>query len=503
MSTQPCKLSSTRCSLVMLWFIASTIVISIQAALGTEPIILVMAFISVIVPGVVFYLFGIFNITSIFAVILLMKYGSVPFIIKTLMGDRIDVGLWATYESLLIMTVGSVLIFSALFTANIIPIKKHFLTQVFHSHDLKKYGYVFYFLGLTFGFLHVQFRPVILETGQVSSGFGGFGGFSSLLYLGIILSTAFLVSLGNKKTIDIKLALMLCGALALSLLSNTKNQFVLSLIAYAATLFFYIPGYFRSKRGWHHLGYIFFLAIVFVYVVAPLIHITRTAGVSSTPSITERAAYVLDNLSDIFETSDTATLSVQDDRVRYFGAVDSVLLDRFDMIQDMDLVVSRTEESNLIGWQPFTLSLQSITPRFLYADKPSYNDIDLIAYNIGLTSELGVLRRTMGVFAVSYSMFMWPGWMVVVFFIYALWFIVLRAIVRTDIRKNVWAIFFLVKYGFVFTECGVQVLMGIMLRSIPLDIITIFIVLRIFRKYSGNLKIGLPADDKTLNSEKL
>ncbi len=485
--------------LVLLWFVASLTIIIVQAALGTEPVILAMAFLSIIVPGTIFYLFGIFNITSIFAVILLIKYGAIPFLIKALIGKRIDVGLWALNESFLILTVGSVLVFAALLFANTVPIKKHFLTQEFHNHDLKKYGYVFYFLGLIFSFLHVQFRPVLLESGQFSAGFGGFGSFSSLLYLCIILSTAFLASLGNKKTIDIKIILMLCGALALSLLSNTKNQFVLSLIAYAATLFFYTPGYFRSKRGWHHLGYIFFLLLFFVYVVAPLVHMTRTIGMSSTSSITERAAYVFDSLSDIFEASDTVTLSVQDDRVRYFGAVDSVLLDRFDMIQDMDLVVSRTEESNLIGWQPFTLSLQSIAPRFLYAGKPSYNDIDLIAYNIGLISELGVLRRTMGVFAVSYSMFMWPGWMVVVFFIYAFWFIVLRAIVRTDLRKNVWAIFFLVKYGFVFTECGVQVLMGIMLRSIPLDIITILLVLRIFRNHNRNPKIDLLAGGKTLS----
>ncbi len=509
MNAQPYKLSNSRQLLVVSWFIASTILISIQAVLGAEPVLLVMAFLSLIVPGIVFYLFGIFNITSIFAVILLMKYGAVPFIFKTLMGERVDVGLWATNESFLILTVGSVLILMALMFANIAPIKNHFLKQKYHgcdlshSHDSKKYGYAFYFVGLTFGFLHLQFKSVILESGQLSGGFGGFGEFSSLLYLGIIFSTVFLVSLRNEKIIDVRIILMLCGALVLSLLSNTKNQFVLSLIAYAATLFFYIPGYFRSKRGWRHLICIFFLLIVFVYVVAPLVHITRAIGVSSISSVTDRAIYLFDNLSDIFDTSKTTTLSVQDDRVRYFGSVESVLVDRLDMIQDMDLVVSRTSESNLIGWQPIKLSLQSITPRFLYADKPSYNDIDLIAYNIGLTSELGVLRRTMGVFAVSYSMFMWPGWMIVVFFVYALWFITLRVLVRTDLRRNVWAIYFLVKYGFVFTECGVQVLLGIMMRSIPLDIITILLMLHIFRNHNRSLKIDLLTGGKTLNSEKL
>ncbi|NOY71252.1 MAG: hypothetical protein GXP14_02575 [Gammaproteobacteria bacterium] len=499
MSTQPCN----RHVLVMLWFIVSTIIISIQAVLGAEPVILVMAFLSVIVPGVIFYLFGIFNIASIFAVMLLMKYGAMPFIIKTLMGDRIDVGLWATNESFLIITVGSGLILMALFLANIIPIKNHFLTRKFHSHDLKKYGYVFYFLGLIFGLLHVQFKPIILASGQLSSGFGGFGEFSGFLYLGIILSTAFLVSLSNEKTIDVRIVLMLCGALLLSLLSNTKNQFVLSLIAYAATLFFYIPGYLRRKRGWRHLGYIFFLSIVFVYIVAPLVHITRAVGVSNVSTITERIKYVFDNSSNIMGAAEAVTLSRQDDRVHYFGVIDSVLVDRLDMIQDMDLVISRTNQANLVGWQPILLSFQSITPRFLYPDKPSYNDIDLIAYNIDLISEQRVLRRTMGVYAVAYSMFMWSGWIPTVLIIYVLWFIVLRVIVRSDLRCNVWAIYFLVKYGFVFTECGVQVLMGIMMRSIPLDIITILLVLRIFRSHNRSLKIDLLASGKTLNSEKL
>jgi len=499
MRAQSYKLSNNRQFLMVLWFIASATLISVQAALGTEPSILVMAFLSVIVPGVVLYLFGIFNIASIFAVLLLMKYGAMPFIIKTLMGERIDVGLWATDESFLILTVGSALIFMALLLANIVPIKKHFLTRKLNSHDLKRYGYVFYFLGLTFGFLHIQFKPVILASGQLSSGFGGFGEFSSLLYLGIILSTAFLASLNNGKTIDVRIILMLFGALVLSLLSNTKNQFVLSLIAYAATLFFYIPGYFSSKRGWRHLGYIFFLLIVFVYVVAPLVHITRAIGVSNISTITERIKYVFDNSSNIMGTAETVTLSRQDYRVRYFGAIEGVLVDRLDMIQDMDLVISRTNQADLIGWQPILLSFQSITPRFLYPDKSSYNDIDLIAYNIGLISEQRVLRRTMGVYAVAYSMFMWPGWIPVVFTICVLWFIILRVIVHSDLRYNVWAIYFLVKYGLLFSECGIQVLLGTMMRSIPLDIIIIYLVLRIFKKHK-RIRIDFPSRVKTLNS---
>ncbi len=501
MSIQSYKQPDSRLYLVILWFVASTIVIIFQAILGAEPILLAMAFLSVVIPGAIFYLFGIFNITSIFAAILLMKYGAMPFVIKTLMGERIDVGLWATNESFLILTVGSALVFAALLFANTIPIKKRFLTRKFHNHDLKRYGHVFYFLGLIFGFLHIQFKPVILASGQLSSGFGGFGEFSSLLYLGIILSTAFLVSVSNKKTIDIKIILMLLGALVLSLLSNTKNQFVLSLIAYAATLFFYTPDYFRSKRGWRHLGYIFFLLIVFVYIVAPLVHITRTIGVSNISTITERVKYVFDNSADVVETAEAVTLSRQDDRVRYFGVIEGVLVDRLDMIQDMDLVVSRTNQANLIGWQPFLLSFQSITPRFLYPDKPSYNDIDLIAYNIGLISEQRVLRRTMGVYAVAYSMFMWPGWILIVFIVYALWFIVLRVIVRPDLRCNVWAIYFLVKYGLVFSESGVQALLGTMMRSIPLDIIIIYLVLRMFKKHR-HIRIDFPSRIKTLNSRK-
>lgn len=113
-----------------------------------------------------------------------------------------------------------------------------------------------------------------------------------------------------------------------------------------------------------------------------------------------------------------------------------------------------------------------------------------------------MLRRTMGVYAVAYSMFMWPGWIPIVFIIYALWFIALGVIVHSDLRCNVWAIYFLVKYGLLFSECGIQVLLGTMMRSIPRDII-IFIVLRIFRKYNANLEASILAGNNILNSEKL
>ena len=62
-----------------------------------------------------------------------------------------------------------------------------------------------------------------------------------------------------------------------------------------------------------------------------------------------------------------------------------------------------------------------------------------------------------------------------------------------------WEIYFLVKYGLLFFESGVQMLLSTMMRSILLEIIIVFIMLHIFKKHTGDPKIGLLASNRTLD----
>ena len=62
-----------------------------------------------------------------------------------------------------------------------------------------------------------------------------------------------------------------------------------------------------------------------------------------------------------------------------------------------------------------------------------------------------------------------------------IFFLLICKLVHYSAMGNIFGIYILVKYGINFTEVGVENLMGHMLRSIPMDVITIFIVLTMTR----------------------
>ena len=65
----------------------------IQLLLGTQLHILLIGCLLLIIAGSPLLLFGVTDITALFAFGLLSKYSILPFLIKTLIGERIDVGL--------------------------------------------------------------------------------------------------------------------------------------------------------------------------------------------------------------------------------------------------------------------------------------------------------------------------------------------------------------------------------------------------------------------------
>lgn len=463
-------------------FIVYSALAVVQLLLGTGVLYVLLMMTSVIIVALIVFLFGMYNLSSLLAVALLAKYSLSPFLLKTIIGERIDEGLWTLDESFFVLTLGSALVFLALFLANSISIKGRLLAIPMERNELKRFGRIFFSLGLIFALLHVNFVPRFMELGRQSAGFGGFGDFISFMYLGIILHTNYLISTKKNKVFDSTLAVMLGAVLTISVIANVKLHFVMSILSYVATIFLFTPGYFGSKRGLKHLGYIILFLVFFVYVMAPTVHAMRIAGIYKELTIAERIEFILSG-GGAWQEKIVTSMKVNDVNLKYFDTIENPLVDRLSMIEDMDLVISGTNESNRIGFEPIVLAVKGVIPGFLQTNKPNYSDGDLIGYSLGIAHGLGGWLMTVGVFAVAYAMFMWPGWMIVVFSVYLLWFLLLRKVVNTDLKNNIWAIYFLIKYGFLFTENSVQAMLQIMIRNIPLDIFMIYLIFFIGGKF--------------------
>lgn len=473
-----------------IYAIACVLLLIFQVFLGTGIAVALMAFVSLLLAGIPLLRFGLFDIVGLFAFGLLSKYSVLPFFIKTLMGERIDVGLLAVDKTFIVILVGSFLTLAALFVAKTVPINKRILCATLSDKQLQVFAYLTYGLGFGLTMLHVLLKPTSIH-GEVTGGFGGFGGFIGLLYLGVICMAAYLAKTDSKRIINKSLVLMLLGALLLSLLDNAKLYFTLSLLAYVTTLFL-----FGRKISLRYVAGGLLLVVFYVGAVVPTIQVLRMDSFRAA-SLGQRINMVVDFVGNhIFESNTATSLSAVLFHYDYYPNLHTPIIDRLEMVQDLDLVLDGVDSSNTIGWQPIPMAFLQMTPRFLAPNKPPYIDIDVIAYRIGYMPKLMPWRRTMGLFGVSYAMFMWPGWMLVSFALMIVFFLLIRKLVSYTAIGNIFGIFILVRYGINFTEIGVQNLIGVMLRSIPMDVITIFILLTItkmvVRKNTQRISIKAP-----------
>jgi len=475
-----------------LYIAACLLFVIVQLFLGTKIMLVMMAFVSLILAGSILFYFGLYDIVALFAFGLLSKYSVLPFLIKSVMGERIDVGLLAVDKTFTVILVGSFLTLAALFAAKTVHIKKKLLDFPLSDKQLQVFGYLTYGLGFGLTMLHVLFKPTSIA-GEVVGGFGGFGGFIGLLYLGVICITAHLAKTDSKRIINKSLVLMLAGALLLSFLDDAKLYFTLSLLAYIATLFL-----FGRKVTLRYVAGGLLMAVFYAGAVVPTIQVLRMDSFKAA-SLGQRADMVVDFVKHhVFESSDATSLQALLFHYDYYPNLHTPIIDRLEMVQDLDLVLDGVNSSNKIGWQPIPMALLQITPHFLAPNKIPYADVDIIGYRIGYMPTLMVRRRTMGLFGVSYAMFMWPGWMFISFALMFIFFLLIRKLVHYSAMGNIFGIYVLVRYGINFTEVGVENLIVNMLRGIPMDVITIFIILAMARaivhKNPQRMSVRTPAE---------
>ncbi len=464
------KRISTRVLMGWIWIYSMFIFAGIQLWLGTDPIIVVMAFISLFLCVLPIFLLGIDSISAVFIFFLLSKYSFFPLWIKTLLGERIDIGLNFPYKTFAIALAGSAIACIALFLVHHISVRKRILDFSLTNKQMLVAGYLATGIGLLFMTLHYIFSPVILPGGGYIRGFGGFGSLIGPLYFGICCLT--LISFKSKVNPIHKISLILIflWMFIISIQTNAKLYFTFSVFAFVLTVF-----YFRFKIKIRYIVIFGIFILFYVFVFAPVIHITRTtafklADISGKITIIEN---IFGNYSiyDIMDESNTTYY------LPYYSSAGTFLVDRFEMIQDLDIVAGGISQRNTIGWIPLQWAIESSLPSAIYPNKPDISDIDLIAYNAGYFPFLTRLNHTMGLFGSAYAMFLWPGMIIISLIILVFYLLIIKVIVRQSLWYNLFGIFILTSYGFNFSEISVQTFISSMIRSIPLDVILILGIL--------------------------
>ena len=119
----PNKKVTIRQFLGIAWATSMITFAAIQLLLGTDEMIVALAFFSLLCCAIPLFLFGIDDIGAVFVFGLLSKYSFFPLWIKTLMGERIDLGLTSPLRTFEMALVGSVIGCLALLLAKFIPVR--------------------------------------------------------------------------------------------------------------------------------------------------------------------------------------------------------------------------------------------------------------------------------------------------------------------------------------------------------------------------------------------
>lgn len=463
----------------MVWSISTIVFASIQVLLGADQKIVFMAFISLLCCIVPLILFGIYDIGAVFIFILLSKYSFFPLWIKTILGERIDIGLTSPFNTFAIALAGSMIGCLALLLAKIIPVRKRVFHFALTDEQTTFAGYLASIFGLIFLTLHVFFGSIMLSTGELIQGYGGFGSLIGALYFGIVCLTAVGMKSKSNPVHRVLLALIFLWILFLSLRSNAKIYLTFSVFAFLLTIF-----YFSFKIKKRYYIYLCILVAFYTFIFAPVLHLTRNSSFQLA-NISGKIS-ILENLLKSTSIQDLVGESNKIYNLSYYPSSVTFLFDRFEMIRDLDIAAGGITSRNTIGWIPFLWAGETSLPGFIFPNKPQVNDIDLIAYNAGYFPILTRLNHTIGIFGSAYAMFLWPSLIFVSLPILTIFILILRIIVLPNLKHNLFGIFFLASYSFNFSEQSVQSITSTMLRSLPLDSLLLlgilFLTFRIFPK---------------------
>jgi len=452
-----------------MWIFSSILFAAIQLSLGAEGLIVGLAFITLVLCGIPFFLYGVTDIGSVLVFVLLSKYGFFPLWIKTFFGERIDIGLKAPLNTFAIAATGSMLCCVALVLVHLIPVRRRLLGRQLAAKQMLLAGYLATGFGLTFLTLHVIFSPKILPTGETIAGFGGFGTFISPLYFGLACLLVTGLRRGVNPVHRSFLVAVLVWIMLASLQANAKAYFTYAVMTVGLTLFYFrIP--IKARYLLYAGGFILFYFLIFV----PVIQSTRTTEYKSADV---RGKLIL--LQTLWMRNPAAGFIDQTQRVGSSGYyyANSAIIDRFEMIQDLDIVASGITHSNTIGWVPVQWAFERIVPGFLIPARSPVSDIDLIAYRAGFISTLRTYNRTIGVFGSAYAMFLWPGLILVTPVVIGFYLFALKLLLPSRLSFNLFGIFFLARYAFLFSEQSVQALLSTVLRGMPVDLILLLVIL--------------------------
>lgn len=475
--------------LAVVYLIIASICAIIQVVLGVNfPILIALYIISVC--GFLSIYSNTLSVSSIIYFSICLYSGFFAICIKTILWQPLQQNLYDPDTSAIIVFTGHMATTAAYLIAQRFPVRFRSLQNLKLDFDATGARTPLYLIMFTIGFvalvIHEQLRPQFTNgSTDAIGGFGGFGAFYFLLVFGFAGQVTRAVT-SRMRGADATVALVMFILItALSFAANVKKDVMDAALVVALVFIFY-----RLKVKPRYIVAAFAFLFVSQFVISPLIHITRAEQTHKT--VSERVDLTMAILKQ--NNYDLAKINALNDKVykgfsnnyRSSGSYvypSTANIDRFALILPADQVSRVQDPGRVTPGELVQLIGQRTLPSVLISKSPGVL-ADVVSWKYGFRTYLTVGRPVVGLSASSYAVGGIPAVIGVSFFLMLVIFLVLD-VIGGAMTPSPWSIAMVVTLSNI-PEKEIDALLGILLRDIPLTVITLAIFVMLARMaFSG------------------
>lgn len=411
--------------------------------LGTTPLLLFSATVSIVLAGFILLEMGIYNAAAVVGFFFIFNTLGFAVFLKTLFMQPLDSNLYRPASSFIIVLLGVLELYLALKIVRLVPTGRPLLKSTLDLKFLKYISVSSFCIGIFFWLLNQRFL-IDRRAGFYSdaSSFGGFASFTNIFYMAIVAATAYvIVSTNGKKSINLWVLFLIAVGAVIGLVAGRKIELGYAFLSYYLTSF-----YFRRYVTKTQIATVaLFLAFAF-FIFGPIVHTFRSELWFM--SFPHKVSFLRDNWQTMLSKSQLESFL---DRVlsrrnsgydfEYFGR-NLFFIDRFATIQHIDLIIDTVEQQEQLGGSTLSRGYSRVLPRFLYSQKSTISQADEVTWELGLR-KFGVIGfPTVPLIGHSFAAMGWLGVLFVPFYMFIILFLILKK-VGWELHQNIFAIFFL------------------------------------------------------------
>lgn len=458
---------------------AAVVAALVQLLLGSSPVVVFIALITIAAGLFGFVALGACNFCSWVALFYALGNVLIALYAKTAMGQPLDSNLYAPIGSFSCLAVSSIGLLTALLLVRRVRVGRPLLPQTTSPQFLEFLSWCCFGLGAFFWALNRWFQ------GPSGSGFDGISLFRNLFLMAVIARTAMLLGRSQyRRAFDGRLGLIMGLSAVLGLIDNSKTMAALPIVSHFATVLFYRRG--LSLRA---IATLVIGSLAFAIVVAPMVHALRALGQQEL-TLDQRIKLLSSNAAAVLETPQRlnriqrlAATQFQHGYYSYFGdnGAGQMLLGRYASVQQIDPVIAEVNNQGAIGGAATWPALVRLVPSFVYPDKPQYTEAYKTLVHYHLVDPAGGKFPTLPLAGQAYATYGFLGVLVIPFTTFFGFLLIVKKL-GWHLCRNVYAIFFFCDFVIVYVGQGdFGQYAGASLRAFPLFAIMFFLIDRCYR----------------------